>query len=83
MLRCIYSGCKKILLKNMEEDKEKIIDTSLITIALSGTTGGAILGATLFGVIGGVIGGVGGTLITGYSEYSNRSQKRKKKKIRN
>lgn len=81
MYKEIISFLKKTFLFEMEEDKEdkeNIIDTSLITIALSGTTGGAVIGATFFGLVGGVVGGVAGTLVTGYSEYSNRKQRRQK-----
>ena len=52
-------------------NQHKILD--LIGSALSGTTGGALIGSS-FGLIGGIIGGFVGAFFTGYSGY--KSQRR-------
>lgn len=55
---------------------EKIDNKNLgiISSALSGTTGGALIGST-FGVIGSVVGAIVGGFFTGYSGYRNEENK--------
>lgn len=46
----------------------------IISSALSGTTGGALIGST-YGIIGSVIGAIVGGFVTGYSGYKNEEDK--------
>lgn len=64
----------------LDNKKDELIDTSLITVALSGATGGAMIGAFIGGIVGAIVGGAGGTLITGISEFENRKMRRKRLK---
>ena len=79
--KILYFWKKILKFLQMDEEKkqeENIIDTSLITVALSGATGGAMIGGFFGGIIGGIVGGVAGTAITGFSEYENRRERRKR-----
>ncbi len=42
---------------------------SLVTTAISGATGGAMIGGATCGVAGALIGGLIGSVISGYSDY--------------
>ena len=53
---------------HMVINKDSDDGITLISNALSGTTGGALLGSS-FGIIGGIIGGLVGGFFTGYSGY--------------
>ncbi len=53
----------------------------IISSALSGTTGGALIGST-FGIIGSVAGAILGGLVTGYSGYKNEEDKKSIKKTK-
>lgn len=62
-------------------DSEKKSNLSLITTALSGTTGGAILGAAICGgPVGAILGSVFATSITGLAAYYGSTYKHKKNK---
>jgi uncharacterized membrane protein len=54
--------------------KEDIKHNNLFFEALSGTTGGALIGSA-FGIVGGIAGGIIGGAVTGYSGYHSRSKK--------
>lgn len=68
----------KRLIKVIHEDN----GISIVSSALSGTTGGALLGSN-FGIVGGIIGSILGAIITGYSGYLDKNKIAKRRKESN
>ena len=68
----------KHIIRPSSQVKKEGYALDLIGEALSGTTGGALLGSG-FGLAGGIIGSIIGGFVTGYAAYSDRKARQRNK----